>query len=1432
MTSRGVLRRCSVAILLLFSILPASNAICSVDGDDSPINCMNGLWNEDICECECIPPFCPDINGQCAATWVCSPTNPWSNCVRGVDCPWWKNPLKANSCATGPEVPPGIWQIYGTEEDCCAIYSQAGSCGQREVSTRPTPFPTIGIGSLPDTEVISVRFSGLDIPNGVSIVEFQNRLRDIIKIFVLDLAEQYKSLKILNLEYRQSDSLKDDLVFDITVPREAGVTYGSIIHEALKDRISFIYNDILEWLRLQNVDEDDFVNSDFCFVWQGQSYCSTRAPTRQPTPEPTQEPTEVIPIRFFDIELPIDVSIEAFKDQMRNVVKRIVMDLAEKYNSLRIIDVQLRDRRRTSQVELNSGVDGDTIGKETEARHRVLQRIPFDLVYDVVIVKESGVDFNDIILDALHDRTDEIIESINDWVRNDQGVINDRTFAFCLESSDGRACISETRRPTYRPTSRPSNQATETIAIEFTDVTLPISVNLARFREEMRVQLIDILNDLSDRYSALDVIDVSYRRDRRRLTTVAGENDARKLQRVFDLTYDVTILRQDGIDFRSIILNAIRSSDEEILKRVVDWMVDEGIDDEDLTFEFCLNSDCFTQATPTSSNGVRETISVEFTDVTLPPSVSVVDFREKLRILLNTILDDLADRYEALTILSVRYSDDRRATMVKHEGDYRKLQRVLDLAYDVTVHHSGDIDFRSIIMDAVRTSDEFILQGILEWMMEQDIGEDEDVRFEFCLGSDCFSQEAPPSSNVVTEVISIEFNDVGIPRSVSVVSFREELRLLLKGIFEGVADRYESMTIIDVVHRDDRQASAVGLNDQDRNLQQLFDLSYDVTILHEGGTDFTRIFVDAILSNNEVILQGITKWIMEQDLDEYDETSFEFCLGSECFFSEMKPSSPSVPQEFYYEEVVPIRFSVRNLPTTIKDQKKLRQELKNVLTRVLLYLSDRNDFSLLKVEYRDVVRIQAREIHVSSGGQRFRGMQSDANTFASGLDRRFHHMMFDVTIAHKGDIDLAALIRRNYDIIIQEIRQNSQDFEAVTDDFEFEVCEESDTCFTDGRDEITYTFNTDISTKSLESQEESVSIWVIVLIVIAALFLCFMCCICIAFCVRSRQQNEVEEEVVNHKVQVKSRSTTESLTEKSSTDSDSSDASSDANARSHHKMTPQSTMAIKPYVSRKHQPQYPQLPPHQSHPFPPVIQNNYPNQGSPVLALINQPHSQSSDSTASYNTASDNHDDDYSSAQYDESLADLSRARCDPSIGGIDDPTYDDYDSIMRPDPSMYSLFTTRSSRIRKSRKSDCSSKRTPLEPSVCTQKTTEYKKRDPSLYLQYEGTEAPGFKSGDSIYFQDDRSVQCGTAQLLLADVEEEMSGIYSNYSEQYDASTVHYGTRDPSAHEDYSNMRSRQSYEHFNFPDPNEVMSMMSGFSRGVHDGDTADSQVTYSV
>ena len=28
----------------------------------------------------------------------------WAQCTRGVNCPWWVNPMKAESCTTGPSV--------------------------------------------------------------------------------------------------------------------------------------------------------------------------------------------------------------------------------------------------------------------------------------------------------------------------------------------------------------------------------------------------------------------------------------------------------------------------------------------------------------------------------------------------------------------------------------------------------------------------------------------------------------------------------------------------------------------------------------------------------------------------------------------------------------------------------------------------------------------------------------------------------------------------------------------------------------------------------------------------------------------------------------------------------------------------------------------------------------------------------------------------------------------------------------------------------------------------------------------------------------------------------------------------------------------------------------------------------------------------------
>jgi len=178
--------------------------------------------------------------------------------------------------------------------------------------------------------------------------------------------------------------------------------------------------------------------------------------------------------------------------------------------------------------------------------------------------------------------------------------------------------------------------------------------------------------------------------------SVDGGNHTRKLQRVVDLTYEVTIVRQDGIDFQNIIIDAIRSNDETILQGIMEWMIDQDIQgEEDSIFQFCLGSDCFSQVAPPSQHGSRETISIEFNEVSLPGSVRIVAFREQLRILLTNILDDLAAQYESLEIISVKYRDhdNRRATEVNNNNRDRNLQRRVDLTYDVTLQSQGDIDF-------------------------------------------------------------------------------------------------------------------------------------------------------------------------------------------------------------------------------------------------------------------------------------------------------------------------------------------------------------------------------------------------------------------------------------------------------------------------------------------------------------------------------------------------------------------------------------------------------------------------------------------------------------------------------------------------------------------------------------------------------------------
>lgn len=101
-----ILRARSLPITEVYSIfvLAATSLLLLVKADYlcETVDCVNGMFYQAQCSCQCIPPFCPDDYGNCIVSGTCE--DPWAGCERGVNCPWWKNPSKAESCDTGPLV--------------------------------------------------------------------------------------------------------------------------------------------------------------------------------------------------------------------------------------------------------------------------------------------------------------------------------------------------------------------------------------------------------------------------------------------------------------------------------------------------------------------------------------------------------------------------------------------------------------------------------------------------------------------------------------------------------------------------------------------------------------------------------------------------------------------------------------------------------------------------------------------------------------------------------------------------------------------------------------------------------------------------------------------------------------------------------------------------------------------------------------------------------------------------------------------------------------------------------------------------------------------------------------------------------------------------------------------------------------------------------
>jgi len=78
------------AVLIIISVLATTVAgqeqIMAVAPWCEMGTCQNGIFSMETCGCQCIPPYCPDLIGDCTQPTNSCGGNPWTECVKGVDC--------------------------------------------------------------------------------------------------------------------------------------------------------------------------------------------------------------------------------------------------------------------------------------------------------------------------------------------------------------------------------------------------------------------------------------------------------------------------------------------------------------------------------------------------------------------------------------------------------------------------------------------------------------------------------------------------------------------------------------------------------------------------------------------------------------------------------------------------------------------------------------------------------------------------------------------------------------------------------------------------------------------------------------------------------------------------------------------------------------------------------------------------------------------------------------------------------------------------------------------------------------------------------------------------------------------------------------------------------------------------------------------------
>jgi len=275
--------------------------------------CKNGMYNVKKCACECIPPYCPYVlgGGDCTLPSADCGGNPWGDCKRGLDCPWWINPLKAESCTTGPQVPPDTWQIYNHEKACCNInFPFSKVCGRSTIPTTdpPTKYPTVQAPEEDNFEIVPLKFDLGNLPQDISIRGLRDEMKTVLQRILVRLAGDVPELKISSIEekilpqQRRGRILrgrKISIFYNVYVVRQDGVKFGPLIISEIRSR----YDEVKDQLR--QFSDVNFlaggIDFNLCTSQSGDfTVCArdlTASPTPpKPTPRPRPKPGASLPV--------------------------------------------------------------------------------------------------------------------------------------------------------------------------------------------------------------------------------------------------------------------------------------------------------------------------------------------------------------------------------------------------------------------------------------------------------------------------------------------------------------------------------------------------------------------------------------------------------------------------------------------------------------------------------------------------------------------------------------------------------------------------------------------------------------------------------------------------------------------------------------------------------------------------------------------------------------------------------------------------------------------------------------------------------------------------------------------------------------------------------------------------------------------------------